>query len=441
MGTALLIVGLILGVASCGYLIYRLQKFCKRHEAGVENPKMEGTEKITFLVLVLIQGLFTIISSYGIISLKGWTLNGGEHTMLILGSYIFGSAFALGLSSFVLYYWRPDFDKKQRKIARILTFVAIPLLVIGLILFTEGFANHIPLGEPLPNGISFTEGLVFSRGSSKGFTIKFYGILIVCGALFPLAITDHECYKKYGSHNLIDSLFIFAFLMGIVGARLWYCLILKPTEYLADPVRILYITEGGLAIQGGALFGIAAGVSFVLIFRKYMDLRFVMDVAIPTILIAQCIGRWGNFFNQEVYGFEVTRESLWFLPTIVKNNMYFYSDSFLKTGYWLPLFFIEGLINLCGYFIIRYFCGKVCKCHLGLGYQSSLYLIWYGTIRALLEPLRNGNGTAREGDFFQQSIVVAIVMIGLGVALLTFFIVFHQIRMRKGKENEIGEKI
>lgn len=429
MGTALLIIGLILGLACCGYLVYRLVQFCKRHEVGVEHPKMEGTEKIIFMALVLAQGLFTIISSYGIIATKGWTLNAGEHVMLIFGSYIFGSAFALGLSSFVLYYWRPDFDEKQRKIARILTFVSIPLLIIGLILFTEGFAHHIPLGEALPNGISFTQGLVSPHSSNTGFTIKFYGVLIVCGALFPLAITDHMFYKKYGAHNLADSLFIFAFLMGVIGARLWYCLILEPEHYLANPVDILKITNGGMAIQGGALLGIAAGVSFVLIFRKYIDIRYAMDVAIPTILIAQCVGRWGNFFNQEVYGAGLGTDALGFLPTIIRNNM------FINGEYRVPLFLIEGSINLAGYFIIRYFCGKVLKCHVGLGYQASFYLVWYGIVRIIMEPLRNSSFE------YNQSWVTAFVMMGLGVALFIMFFVIHKIRKNKKLENEYGDKI
>ena len=437
MGIALLIIGLILGVACCGYLVYRVQKFCKSHVPGVEHPKVEGNEKIWLMGLVLAQGLFTIISSYGIIGVNGWTLSAGENVMLIFGSYIFGSAFALGLSSFILYYWRPDFDEKQRKISRILTFVAIPLLVGGLILFTEGFAHHIPLGEALPNGISFTQGLV-RPGESSGFTIKFYGILIVCGALFPLAITDHMFYKKYGAHNLADSLFIFAFLMGVVGARLWFCLVLEPEWYLAHPADILKITNGGMAIQGGALLGIIAGVSFVLIFRKYIDIRYAMDVAIPTILIAQCIGRWGNFFNQEVYGAALGTDALGFLPTIIRNNM------FIGGEYRVPLFLIEGAINLAGYFIIRYFFGKLCHCHTGLGYQASFYLIWYGMVRAILEPLREGftlNVGSSEAYGYMQSWIVSFVMIGVGILLFLMFLTIHLVRKHKNLENCYGDKI
>ena len=428
MGTALIIVGILLGIGCLGYLIYSISKFCKTHVIGEETPKIQGTNRILFLALVIAQGLFAIVSSYGIIKFNNWDLSAGEHILLIFGSYIFGSGFALLVSSFAVYYYRPDLDKKQRKIARILTFVAIPLAVIGLIMFTEGFAHHIPLGEALPNGFTFTQWLV-RPGEGSGFVIKFYGIVIVCGALFPLFISDHMFYKKYGAHNIVDTLFIFSFVMGIIGARLWYCLILEPQKYLADPIQIFKVTQGGMAIQGGALLGIISGVAFVLIFRKYVDIRFAMDVAVPTILIAQAVGRWGNFFNQEVYGAALGTDALGFLPTIVRNNM------FISGQYRVPLFLIESVINLSGYFIIRYLCGKALKCHVGLGYQASLYLVWYGLVRIIMEPLRN---TSFE---YNQSWITAFVMMGAGVALFVMFFVIHKIRMDKNLEDKYGDKI
>ena len=167
-------------------------------------------------------------------------------------------------------------------------------------------------------------------------------------------MNNNETYKKYGEHGLIDSLFIVAFLAGILGARLWYCLILEPEYFLANPSEIILgIMKGGLAIQGGAICGFAVGVGFVLIFRKYIDVRFLMDIAVPTILIAQAIGRWGNFFNQEVYGKIAPDWIVNILPTIVRKNM------FIDGEYRLPLFLIESLINIGGYFFIRYFLGKV----------------------------------------------------------------------------------
>lgn len=431
MAIALLIIGFLLGIACFSFLMYKLVKYVKIHNIGETESKIEGKDKLYFIGLVLAQGLFTIISSYGIVAYKNYLpeMHGGEHTMLIFGSYLFGTMFALLVSSFVIYYWKTDLNKKQRKISRICLFSSIPLLFVGLILFTEGFACHIPLGESLPNGISFTKGFV-RPGESAGFTIKFYGIVIVCGALFPLFISDHMFYKKYKAHNIVDSLFIFSFIMGIIGARLWYCLILEPNTYLADPIKILKITEGGMAIQGGALLGIISGVAFVLIFRKYVDIRFAMDVAVPTILIAQAVGRWGNFFNQEVYGAALSDVGpISFLPTIIKNNL------FINGSYRVPLFLIESCINLCGYFIIRYLCGKVFKCHTGLGYQASLYLVWYGIVRIVMEPLRNSSFE------YNQSWITAFVMMGVGIALFVMFFAIHKIRMNKNLENAYGDKI
>lgn len=441
MGLALLIIGLVLGVGCFGYLIYKIVKFCKTHTPGQEIKVTKDDFKL-FLIIAGLQGIFCIVSTIGFTILLKCNLEAYEYVLIVFGSLLFAPGFDFLVSTFSLYYYRPDLVEKQKKLIRKIMFIAIPVVVVGLIVLTEGFARKI--NYPLPSGISFTDGLVYPKEGSSGFSIKFYGVLIVTGALICYFITDHYVYKKYKKHGLIDTLFIFAFIMGVIGSRLWYCLVLKPDVYLKNPGDIFKIFEGGLAIQGGALLGIIGGVSFVLIFRKYMNLRFIMDVAVPSILIAQCLGRWGNFFNHEVYGFEVARESLWYLPTIVKENMYFYSSSVGKTGYWLPLFFIEGTINLCGFFIIRYFFGKVCKFNLGLGYQSALYLVWYGTVRAILEPLRNGNesaGIGSGGDYFQQSSITAYVMIGGGLLLLLAFFLIHRYRARKNLEDENGDKI
>jgi phosphatidylglycerol:prolipoprotein diacylglycerol transferase len=248
-------------------------------------------------------------------------------------------------------------------------------------------------------------------------------------------------YKKFKKHGLIDTLFIVAFLFGILGARLWYCIVLEPEVYFggdAPPLYFLYgIVDGGLAVQGGALLGIIAGVTFMLLFRKYIDVRFMMDVAIPTILLAQAIGRIGNFFNQEVYGAVTTYDNLWYLPTIIRKNME------IGGQFRVPLFFIEAVMNIGGYFLIRYLLGKVAKFHIGLGYQASSYLVWYGIVRVVLEPLREGYtaSTATEGFGYLQSYITAFVFIGIGLAMIAGFYIYHRIRMNKGIEDKFGDKV
>ena len=108
---------------------------------------------------------------------------------------------------------------------------------------------------------------------------------------------------------------------------------------------------------------------------------------------------------------------------------------FIGGEYRVPLFLIEGTINLAGYFIIRYACGKALKCHVGLGYQASLYLVWYGIVRIVMEPLRNSSFE------YNQSWITAFVMMGAGVALFVMFFVIHKIRMNKNLEDKYGDKI
>ena len=431
----LAIISLVLGLASFGYFIFRNIKITKNHEIGQEQYKIAGKERIELLVAAGLTGLFFLVSAVCLADAYDWKLKFIEGFALAIGPFIAGISLCVALGGFILFYYKLDLDEKQKKFAKFAFPIGFLALFLGLYVFSEGIANHI--SYPLVNGIS-TSGWTHPDDGGSGFGVKFYGILIVSGALLCYAITDHMLYKKYKKHGLIDTLFIVAFLFGILGARLWYCLVLEPDYFLKEPAMIILgIANGGLAVQGGAILGIVAGVTYVLLFRKYISLRIIMDIAIPTILLAQAIGRWGNFFNQEVYGLEVTREQLWFLPTIIKNNMY------IDGAYRVPLFFIESCINISGYFIIRYVLGKVLKLNCGLGFQASAYLVWYGLVRVLLEPLRDGYhaATETEGFGYIQSYITAFVMIGLGVLMAVGFFVWHKVRMNKGLEDKFGEKI
>ena len=430
------IISIVAALACLGYFIYRIVKIIKGHVIGEEKHKIEGKEKKELLYLVgITSGLFMVacLSLYFVLT-KDEGSKWYEVIFTILGSLVFGCSLSAGIGAFSLYYYKPDLDEKQRDVCRYVWPVALALVFIGLWVFTEGVANH--LIYPLVSGISFSEGFIRGGEPGYGFKIKFYGLLIVSGALLCYAITDHMTYKKFKKHGLIDSLFLVAFLFGILGARLWYCIVLEPEFYFTNrpsgvgPFYFLFgIVDGGLAVQGGAILGIAAGVTFMLLFRKYIDVRFMMDVAIPTILLAQCIGRWGNFFNQEVYGAVTTREALWYVPTIVKNNMK------ISGQYRIPLFYIEAMMNLAGYFVIRYLLGKVCKFHIGLGYQAASYIVWYGMVRAILELFRDPE------FMYKQSWYIAFGMIGGGLLLMLAFFLIHKMRMDKGLEDKFGEKV
>jgi len=433
MAKILSFIFLAAAIAAFVYFVFQIKKLLKAHNPGEVTYKIRGDERKLLLILSVAVGVLLSCAAIMMAIAKDFKFNVGIFFALLFGPFFFGTALTSGIGAFFLYYYKLDLDKKQRGICQYFWFIAAIIMFFGLFIFTEGIAKNESI-YPLVSGFSLSSGAIRGGDSGSGFKVKFYGIFIVTGALLCYAITDHMTYQKFKKHGLIDSLFIFSFLFGILGARLWYCLVLEPDFFLHNPqVPLTYIitgmTDGGLAIQGGALLGMTAGIVFMLLFRKYIDVRFMMDVAIPTILLAQVMGRWGNFFNQEVYGAAVNEKVLWFVPTIIRENM------FIDGEYRLPLFFIEGCMNLAGYFFIRYFLGKVCKFHVGLGYQASFYLVWYGMVRAILELLR-------DPEFrYMKSWYIAFGMMGIGFILFGIFVLIHKLRESKGLEDKFGEKI
>ena len=447
----LFLIPLIGSLALLGLLVFTIYKLTKNRDPKQKEYVVDKKDNLTFMLFAIGTGITTVLSSLALVAMKSWELKAIEMLALIFGSFILGSCAAATITAFGLHYYKVDLCEKQKKVCKTLMIVGLIATILGLWLFTEGIANQDIY--PLISGIDFNKGWI--HGNENG-SIKFYGIVIVCGALICYFITDHYSYKKFGEHGLIDTLFIVAFLAGVLGARLWYCLVLEKDYFLAHPNYIIYgvdaqgnahgIMEGGLAIQGGALGGILVGVLFVLIFRKYIDVRYLMDVAIPTILIAQVMGRWGNFFNNEVHGLQVNADYFKWLPSIIRNNMVYSSTEGIADpgNIWLPLFFIEGVINIGGFFFIRYVLGKLLKFGFGKGYQSAAYIAWYGLVRVCLEPLRVGftlNVGSSDAYGYMQSWITGFVMIGIGIALFLVLYFIHRYRFNKGLEDANGDKI
>lgn len=443
MGIALLIIGALIFAGSITLLGIYLHKFCKSLTLGGQVLKIEGNYLYIFIGSIVATSLGFLLVCLGMTVFNNWNFNAGDYTCEILGSLFSGAALSLFIASFVIFFYRKDLEAKQRKIVQIAMICSIPLFIAGMWMWTDAIANFI--SYPLPNAISFKEGLGYPLKGDYGLTIAFYGVLVVSGAVVTYFIVDHAIYAKYGKHGLIDTLFLVAFPLGLVGARLWYVCVLEPTKYFYDNfwdsfVRVINVTEGGLAIQGGAILGIISGILFALKFRKYMNIRWLVDVCIPGILIAQAIGRWGNFFNQEVFGNATDPNMWWFLPKMIANNMYITAADKINT----PLFLIESVINVCGFFIIRYAIGRGLKKHLKQGDQAFMYLLWYGLVRVGLEPLRVGftlnvQSTAFFG--YLQSWITAFVMVAIGILGMVGLRVFEYVRRKQGKEVKEYEAI
>lgn len=391
-----------------------------------------------------------------LISEKGLTLDAGHQFLSYFFIILTGLTMMSFITSFFYYFFFNNLEDKFRKIFKIIMYTSIPLFIIFFIAMSEGNAPY--LSYPLCNSLYIgTHGIKFINSYSHpepyyvrndagqyvldgGISIAFYAIFILSGALLVFALCDHLIYKYYGKHGLGTTCFLIAFPMGLVGARLWYVVLDisklgSASHFVTNPISILYLNEGGLGIMGGAILGIISGVG-VMLFLKYikknpdytkMSYLRLADFIVPTILIAQAIGRFGNFFNAEVHGNAIPLSSLDWMPTFMRLNYQFnYANqiSDLSMAY-LPLSTMETITNLIGYFVIYYGIVKGLGKYHAPGSAVGWYLVWYGATRAFLEPLRYGEFE------YQASVDTAYVMIAGGLAIVLFFIAFKLLREKK----------
>ena len=212
-----------------------------------------------------------------------------------------------------------------------------------------------------PNPVAFT---LFGKD------IYWYGIIIALG--FLLAV----CYMMYRAKSFgltqddVLDMVLWAVPIGVVCARLYYCIFYWEL-YADDPISIVYIWEGGLAIYGGIIGG---AITLLVVAKvKKIPPLVMLDVASMGVIIGQLVGRWGNFMNREAHG-AVT-------------------DSFFKMGlqdasgavtYYQPTFLYESVWNLIGFIGLHLFVKK----RKFDGEVFLLYVAWYGLGRAWIEGLR-----------------------------------------------------
>jgi len=425
-----LVFGLLLLAGSLAYLIYVLRGFKKS-----ARPALQKKEKYSLIIaaLGLAIGVLLIQVSVNLYH-PSWKNNATYSyplyaTMAYLGIFGFILSNVALWVSFFLYYYKANFDPKERKFFRYLTFAAIPFAVGFALLWTQGIAPYITY--PLVSGFSINSfGFQWTRGSwaqNGDFHVAFYALTMLFGVCVCYWISDHRFYKEYHKHGILDNLAIFAFLCGVIGARVWYVVGNWTRDGFADdPSRIWQIWNGGLTILGGALGGVIGGVLFMVLRRKYVNIRWAMDIIIPTILLAQSIGRWGNFLNCEVYGVVVNISDGWgWLPLFIQKQM---GVGLAAGQIHVPLFLIEGFINLVGYFLIAWGVGKGLKKYLAKGDLAGLYFLWYGIVRIFLEPLRDS--AYNMGGDNEWSIWSSLIYIIIGIGLIVFS---HLLDLQKKK--------
>ena len=172
-------------------------------------------------------------------------------------------------------------------------------------------------------------------------SIHWYAICIVSGLLLAVYLAQRWAPEKgIDPENILDFILL-AFPIAIVGARLYY-VIFQWSYYSQNPSEIFAIWNGGIAIYGGLIAG--AAVLYWFAKRQAIAVLDFLDIAAPGVMIAQSIGRWGNFINQEAYGKAVSH--LNYVPEFIRQQMY------IDGSYRVPTFLYESLWNLVGFIII-----------------------------------------------------------------------------------------
>ncbi|WP_163191911.1 prolipoprotein diacylglyceryl transferase [Clostridium thermarum] len=170
-----------------------------------------------------------------------------------------------------------------------------------------------------------------------GFEVRWYGILISLGMIMAVFISSLVCKWRDVEFDPLLDVALIAIPFGIVGARLYY-VIMEFDQYKDNLWEVFNLRGGGLAIHGGVMLAMLAAYLYTR--RKKYDFVAMADVAAPCIIAAQAIGRWGNFFNSEAHGGEVSKEFISKFPEFIQKGMY------INGAYYHPTFLYESLWNI-----------------------------------------------------------------------------------------------
>ena len=244
--------------------------------------------------------------------------------------------------------------------------------------------------------LSVIDPVAISIGPIK---IYWYGIIIALAMLIGISLATKEAQKLGLEEDTMVDMALWAIPIGFIGARLYYVLF-KWDYYIQNPSEIIAIWNGGIAIYGGLIAGGLAVYWFAR--RKKMTLTLLLDILTPSVLLAQSIGRWGNFINQEAHGGAVSRQFLetLYLPEFIIEQMN------INGTYYHPTFLYESLWSLLGFILLIILRNQ--KDLLRRGEVALSYVIWYSFGRFFIEGMRTDSLWI--GDIMRASQVLSLVL-------------------------------
>ncbi|HCW9211796.1 TPA: prolipoprotein diacylglyceryl transferase [Staphylococcus aureus] len=268
-------------------------------------------------------------------------------------------------------------------------------------------------------------GIVFNYIDPVAFnlgplSVRWYGIIIVVGILLGYFVAQRALVKA-GLHKdtLVDIIFYSA-LFGFIAARIYFVIFQWP-YYAENPSEIIKIWHGGIAIHGGLIGGFIAGVIVCKV--KNLNPFQIGDIVAPSIILAQGIGRWGNFMNHEAHGGPVSRAFLeqLHLPNFIIENMY------INGQYYHPTFLYESIWDVAGFIILV----NIRK-HLKLGETFFLYLTWYSIGRFFIEGLRTDSLMLTSNIRVAQLVSILLILISISL------IVYRRIKYNPPLYSKVG---
>lgn len=236
------------------------------------------------------------------------------------------------------------------------------------------------------------------------FTVRWYGLIIACAVVIAVILSVREGKRRGLAEDDFYDFLLWALPSAIIAARLYY-VIFQWSYYASHPGEIIRIWDGGIAIYGGLLGALLVLVIFTR--RKQISPWLFLDVIAPTVILAQGIGRWGNFMNQEAHGRATTLTFLQglHLPSFIINQMR------IDGVYYQPTFLYESVWDVLGFlllFSLRH------KLPFKQGEIFLSYVIWYGCGRFVIEGMRTDSlmlGPLR----VSQWLSVIFIIIALGI--------------------------
>ena len=239
--------------------------------------------------------------------------------------------------------------------------------------------------------------------------IYWYGIIIALAMLIGISLATKEAQKLGLEEDTMVNMALWAIPIGFIGARLYYVLF-KWDYYIQNPSEIIAIWNGGIAIYGGLIAGGLAVYWFAR--RKKMTLTLLLDILAPSVLLAQSIGRWGNFINQEAHGGAVSRQFLetLYLPEFIIEQMN------INGTYYHPTFLYESLWSLLGFILLIILRNQ--KGLLRRGEVALSYVIWYSFGRFFIEGMRTDSLWI--GDIMRVSQMLSLVLFISAIILLVY---------------------